>query len=130
MQLQLLIKYYCSFYLKYFRRQNVNFRLFLFPDGHALSKKFAKQVKNCDKRLKEMLIQYNSSWDSLSIENRWQLRELQVSDLGMEVERLLMAVEDDTDVAAQIPHSIRHQAIDMLHLRDGVKRKLNLSKKK
>ncbi len=83
---------------------------------HALSKKLAKQVKNCDKKLKEMLIQHNSSHDSLSIEIRRQLKELQVSDLGIEVEELLTAVEDDTDVSAQIPHSIQRQAIDMLHL--------------
>ena len=95
-----------------------------------MSKKLAKQVKNCDKKLKEMLMQYNSYRDSLSVENRQQFKELQTSDLRIEVEGLLIDVEDETDVAARIPYSVRRQAIDMRHLWAGARRKLNLSRKK
>ena len=93
-------------------------------------KETCKQVKNCDKKLKEMLMQYNSYRDSLSVENRQQFKELQTSDLRIEVEGLLIDVEDETDVAATIPYSVRRQAIDMRHLWAGARRKLNLSRKK
>jgi hypothetical protein len=91
-----------------------------------LSKKLAKQVKNCDKKLKEMLMQYNSYRDSLSVENRQQFKELQTSDLRIEVEGLLIDVEDETDVAARIPYSVRRQAIDMRHLLGRSKEEIKL----
>ena len=83
----------------------------MFPDGHALSKKLAKQVKNCTKKLKEMLTQYNSSRDSLSVENRRKFKELKVGDLSTELTGLFPAGQD-----VQIPYSVQRQAIDMLHL--------------
>lgn len=91
------------------------FNCFLSPDGHALSKKLAKQVKNCDKKLKGMLAKYSSSRDTLSADNKRQVKELQISDLTLEVEGLF-PVENPHDVDAQIPYYIRRQAIDMLHL--------------
>ena len=99
--------------------------MIFFPDGHALSKKLAKQVKNCDKKLKGMLLKYSSSRDTLSIDNKRQVKELQISDLTLEVEGLLPA-ENVQDVNAQIPHYIRRQAIDMLHLLRRSKEEIKL----
>ncbi|XP_028417790.1 uncharacterized protein LOC114542444 isoform X2 [Dendronephthya gigantea] len=107
-------------------------RLFLlkikekYSDGHALSKKLAKQVKKSDKKLKEMVIQHNSFRDCLSVENRHNIKELQVSDLRLEVEGLLGAVEDERVAADRIPCSVRRQAIDMLHLLHRSKEEIQL----
>ena len=91
-------------------------------DGHALSKKLAKQVRNCTKKLKEMLTQYNSSRDSLSTENRRHFKELQVGDLTIELTGLLPVSED----VMQIPYSVQRQAIDMLHLLQRSKEEIKL----
>ncbi|XP_028413235.1 uncharacterized protein LOC114536083 [Dendronephthya gigantea] len=80
-------------------------RLFLlklkekYSDGHALSKKLAKQVKNCDKKLKEMLVQYHSTRDSLSDENKRGFKEVQISDLMVAVEGFQPLDERDSDSA-------------------------------
>ena len=73
-----------------------------------------------------MLMQYNSYRDSLSVENRQQFKELQTSDLRIEVEGFLIDVEDETDVAARIPYSVRRQAIDMRHLLGRSKEEIKL----
>ena len=88
---------------------------FLFLDGHALSKKLAKQVKKCTNKLKEMLTKYNSSRDSLSDDKR-SFKQLQVSDMIIATEEVIQYTENEADAVAQIPYSIRRQAIDMLHL--------------
>ena len=72
-----------------------------------------------------MLLKYSSSRDTLSVENKRQVKELQISDLTLEVEGLLPA-ENVQDVNAQILHYIRRQAIDMLHLLRWSKEEIKL----
>ena len=77
---------------------------FLFLDGHALSKKLAKQVKKCTNKLKEMLTKYNSSRDSLSDENKRSFKQLQVSDMIIATEEVIQSTENEADAVAEIPY--------------------------
>ena len=98
----------------------------MFLDGHALSKKLAKQVKKCDCKLKEMLIQYNSSCDLLSDENKRSFKNMQIGNLFNAVEGLMSWPENEMNAAARKPYSIQRQAVDMLHLQRWSKEEMLL----
>ena len=83
-----------------------------------MSKKLCKQVKNCEKKLKEILLEYNSSRDLLTDVNKRTFRDLDIKDLKSDrIEGIFNSNDDDdSDTNLCIPHSIRRHAIDMLHL--------------
>ena len=83
-----------------------------------MSKKLCKQVKNCEKKLKEILLEYNSSRDLLTDVNKRTFRDLDMKDVKNDgIEGIFHPNDDDdSDTNLCIPHSIRRHAIDMLHL--------------
>ena len=83
-----------------------------------MSKKLCKQVKNCEKKLKEILLEYNSSRDMLTDVNKRTFRDLDIKDVKNDgIEGIFHSNDDDdSDTNLCIPHSIRRHAIDMLHL--------------
>ena len=83
-----------------------------------MSKKLCKQVKNCEKKLKEILLEYNSSRDMLTDVNKRTFRDLDMKDVKNDgIEGIFHSNDDDdSDTNLCIPHSIRRHTIDMLHL--------------
>ena len=63
-----------------------------------------------------MLVQYHSSRESLSDENKRGFKEVQINDLMVAVEGFLPLDERDSDALVSIPYTVRRQAIDMQHL--------------
>lgn len=83
-----------------------------------MSKTLSKQVKNCDKKLKQIFLEYNSSRDLLTDGNKGTFRELDLNDIKNDgIDGIFHLNDcDNSDTNPCIPHSIRRHAIDMLHL--------------
>ena len=73
-----------------------------------------------------MLIQYNSSCDLLSDENKRSFKNMQIGNLFNAVEGLMSWPENEMNAAARKPYSIQRQAVDMLHLQRWSKEEMLL----
>ncbi len=87
--------------------------MLLLAEGNALSKKLRNQIKKTEKKMKQLLMEYNSSRDQLKEETKRSCQELNF-DLIKRQETFNLE-DSGTDVTA-VPVSIKRHAIEMLNL--------------
>ena len=87
--------------------------MLLLAEGNALSKKLRNQIKKTEKKMKQLLMEYNSSRDQMKEETKRSCQELNF-DLIKRQETFNLE-DSGTDVIA-VPVSIKRHAIEMLNL--------------
>ena len=92
-----------------------------------MAKKLANQVKKTDKKIKEMLLEYNSSREQLSTEAKTSFQDLTLDNVKR---RETFNIDESVIETNAIPSSIKRHAIEMLNLQKQSKEEKDLLSRK